>query len=252
MRLIPILYFVIIIVETIYLSVIYIQDPPNSSAPLSIYLGWGGLIAMIVMLVYSIARRSRGLRQVARLSAWLHLHIFLGFQGMILVGFHSTHLFTREAPISPLNPGFLSFVFVLIVFFSGLFGRYMYSMLPRSIHGERMEVKDVDAELSSLGDLPDEVLALSKTGPKPSGLVGLMRADLDARRARRQLSGMSLAPQVRALAERRLILERRMIAYAAANKIFSRWIIAHRPIAAMMYVLAAVHVILSYMFTPGL
>ncbi len=252
MRLIPIFYFVIIVIETIYLASIYIKNPPESSAPLSIYLGWGGLIAMVVMLVYSIARRSRGLRQFVRLSAWLHLHIFLGFQGMLLVGFHSAHLFTREAPISPLNPGFLSFVFVLIVFFSGIFGRYMYSLLPRSVHGERMEVRDVDAELSALGNLPAEVVALSKKGPSPSGLIELMRADFDARRARRALSGMSLTPQVRALAERRLILERRMIAYAAANKVFSRWIIAHRPIAAMMYVLAAVHVILAYMFTPGL
>lgn len=252
MRLIPIFYFVIILIETIYLATIYLNDPPDSSAPLSVNLGWGGLIAMVVMLVYSIARRSRGLRQVARLSTWLHLHIFLGFQGMILVGFHSAHLFTREAPISPLNPGLLSFIFVLIVFFSGIFGRYMYSLLPRSIHGERMEMKDVNAELTALTDLPEAVLALSKQGAQPSGFFGLIRADLDARRARRALSAMSLSPEVRALAERRLLLERRMIAYQAANKIFSRWIVAHRPIAAMMYVLAAVHVILSYMFTPGL
>jgi hypothetical protein len=38
----------------------------------------------------------------------------------------------------------------------------------------------------------------------------------------------------------------------AADRIFRRWIVFHRPMAAIMYVLSAVHVVLSYMYSPGL
>ena len=249
----PILYAIILIAETAYLFQRYLSARPGSSDPISVWLGWGGIGAMVVMLVYSIARRSRGLRQFARLSYWLHFHIFMGFQGMILVLFHSSHLFFREAPISALNPGFLSFIAVLIVFFSGIFGRYMYAMLPRKIGGEQMLARDVEEELAAMpGDLPADVQALWGNAKGANGFLDLIRADMETRRSIRALSSMSITEDIRDLAERRLLLERRLISVKAAERIFRRWIIAHRPIAAIMYVLTAVHIILSYMFTPGL
>jgi hypothetical protein len=249
----PILYALILAVETVVLLVRYAGDPPASSSRLSVYLGWGGLLAMVVMLIYSVARRSRRLRQTARLSYWLHFHIFMGVQGAILVLFHSAHLFLREAPLNVLNPGFLSFAAVMVVFFSGIFGRYMYAMLPRTIQGERMEAKDIEQEIRGMsGELPKEVAALWSGAAAAQGFIGLLKADLATRGAAGKLSSLGLTAEVEALARRRLLLERRLISYHAAEKIFRRWIIAHRPLAAIMYVLAAVHILLSYMFTPGL
>ena len=37
-----------------------------------------------------------------------------------------------------------------------------------------------------------------------------------------------------------------------ANRWFRTWILLHRPIAAIMYVLSIVHVLLAYMFSPAL
>ena len=37
-------------------------------------------------------------------------------------------------------------------------------------------------------------------------------------------------------------------ALTAAERIFQRWIILHRPLATIMYVLSIVHVVLSYMY----
>jgi hypothetical protein len=206
----PFVYAALIVAELVYLIWRYRFDAPRSSDPFSIWLGWIGLAAMVIMLVYSIARRSRGLRNIARLSHWLHFHIFLGVLGVIAVSFHSLHVLKKIAggALNPLNPGFLCLIAVLVVFFSGIYGRYMYSLLPRKKSGEQMAIDEVTKEMEATAD--------------PSGT----------------------------LAERRVMLERRVAAYEAAERIFRRWIVLHRPLAAIMYVISAVHVILSYMFTP--
>src|SRR5256885_10507721 len=108
----PAVYAVVIAAEILGLSWRYATNPPAPSSTLSIALGWVGLGSMVVMLIYSLARRSRSLRQMARLSAWLHLHIFLGVQGVVCVFFHSLHLFTRAYPIHLLNPAVLNLIAV--------------------------------------------------------------------------------------------------------------------------------------------
>lgn len=251
----PVLYAVVLVVELVALTVRYLSDPPGASDPLSIWLGWGGLVAMIVMLIYSVARRSRAMRQWARLSTWLHFHIFMGTQGLLLTLFHSSHLFSRDAPISWLNPGLLCFIAVIVVFSSGIFGRYMYSWLPRTMKGERMSEQEAERELAAASaPLPQQVQAeLAAAGPPPSsGFVGLVKADLEARRARRRCLALVSDPALRDLVDRRLVLQRRLLTLRAAERVFRLWLVAHRPIAAIMYVLAAVHITLSYMFTPGL
>ena len=171
----PIAYASILIVELVGLSVLYALRMPASSSAIGTALGWGALLSMIVMLVYSIARRSRALRNVARLSYWLHFHIFLGFQGFLFAVFHSMPLFAKDH-LALLNPGLLSFVAATVVFSSGVFGRWLFGRLPRGPDGEPIRTQ----------------------------------------------------------------------------RVFALWIILHRPLAAGMYVLAFMHVALSYMFTPTL
>lgn len=255
MKLLPLLYAAALVVELIVLMVVYVEDPPASSSALSIYLGWAGLVAMVVMLIYSVARRSKAFRQWARLSAWLHFHIFMGVQGFVLTLFHSSHLLRRDAPLSWLNPGLLSLIAVLVVFFSGIYGRYMYSWLPRTMKGERMSSEEARRELESAEvQLPPDVeaeLDRAIAPPSPS-FVALVRADIEARRIRRRCRALIADPTLRDLVDRRLLLQRRLLTLRAAERIFRLWIIAHRPLAGIMYVLAAVHVGLAYMFTPGL
>jgi hypothetical protein len=203
---------------------------------------------MVVMLLYSVARRSRALRGVARLSAWLHFHIFLGVQGMVCVFFHSLHLFTRAYAVNLLNPAVLSFAAVAIVFFSGLFGRYLYSFIPHTLGGEQMAAREVETELQKLGPMPAGVEPLTKLGSPPRTFVGLLSADWATRRALRALPALKLAVEAHALVERRLKLQRRLHALTAAERVFQRWIVLHRPLATVMYILAVVHVVLSYMY----
>ena len=51
LRFMPYVYALILLIETIALTAIYILAPPASSDPLSLWLGTLGLLSMIVMLV---------------------------------------------------------------------------------------------------------------------------------------------------------------------------------------------------------
>ncbi len=249
----PYLYAGLLLAETAWLTWRYATDMPAPLDPLSIWLGWGGLLSMIVMLVYSIARRSRALRQWARLSAWLHFHIFLGCQGMLWVTFHSMHFLTGNSQVSLLNPAVLNFFAVCRVFLSGLFGRYLYAQLPRALGGEQLALREVEAELSTFTQpVPADIAALWQEVPNGTGFVALARANLATRRALAALRGHELAGELHTLVERRLILERKKRALTYTQRIFWWWIVLHRPVAMMMYILSAVHVLLAYMFTPAL
>ena len=249
----PYVYATLLVVETLWLTWRYATDMPGPVDPLSIWLGWGGLISMIVMLVYSIARRSKTLRQWARLSYWLHFHIFLGCQGMLWVTFHSAQFLTGESGRSWLNPGVLNFFAVATVFASGLFGRYLYAQLPRAVGGEQMAMREVDAELAKLTQpISSDVAALWKDVPKGVGFLALVRASGATGRALRSLKKMDIPADQRDLAKRRILLERRKAALVYTQRVFWWWIVLHRPIAIAMYVLSAVHVLLAYMFTPAL
>lgn len=247
-RLLPAIYAVVIAAEIAGFAWRWSTDPPAPTSAFSVNLGWVGLASMVVMLVYSIARRSRALRQVARLSAWLHFHIFLGVQGMVCVVFHSLHLFTREYGVHLLNPAVLNFAAVSVVFFSGLFGRYLYSFIPHTLGGEQMAAREVEAELQKLGAVPPELEPLVKLNAPPRSFAGLISADLQTRRALRSLPALKLAPDAFSLVDRRLRLQRRLHALTAAERVFQRWIVLHRPLATIMYVLSIVHVVLSYMY----
>jgi hypothetical protein len=59
---------------------------------------------------------------------------------------------------------------------------------------------------------------------------------------------LKLTPEVQALVERRLKLQRRLHVLTGAERVFQRWIVLHRPLATIMYVLSVVHVVLSYMY----
>lgn len=177
----PFVYAFVLVLEAVLLTYLYATDPPTPSSPIGQLLGWGAIGSMTFLLVYSVARRSRALRNVARLSAWLHFHIFLALQGVMWALFHASHVFTRTH-IAWLNPGLLSLVATMIVFSSGIFGRYLYGYMPRAPTGEQVEGS----------------------------------------------------------------------AHQALQRVFSWWIILHRPLAAGLYVLSALHILVSYMFTSGM
>ncbi len=248
-------YGLVLAIESLVLTAVFLHDPPRASEPLGLGLGWAALLSMLVMLVYSVARRSRRLRRRVPLTRWLDFHIFCGLQGALFAFFHCWPvLFVREGPVQWLNPGVLNALALSIVVSSGVFGRYLYAMLPRARRGEQLAAIDAERALREMSSeaLPVEVERLCEAGQprrgSAMGFVELVRTDWRTRRALRRLRAHALPVELRSLAERRVRLARRLEALALAQPWFELWIVIHRPLAMILYVVSFVHVILSLMF----
>jgi hypothetical protein len=102
--------------------------------PLTYELGWLGFGSMLVMQLYSIRRRVRALRTFGSLRAWLDLHVFLGLQGFVLVAYHSVGISPR-ASLAAIN-----FALVATVVGTGVVGRYLYRLIPRTPGSHALEL----------------------------------------------------------------------------------------------------------------
>lgn len=248
-RLLPWLYLSVLAVEALVVVPAYVVWRPASGSLVNLVVGAIALACMVAMLVYSVARRSHRLRETLRLSTWLHLHIFLGLQGVLLAYVHCLPLFWRHGWPILVNPGMLNLYAVTVVFASGLFGRYLYAQVPKTLGGQHLAAKEVDQELAALTQgLPAPISALWADPPRPTGFLGVLAAGRVRDQRLRQLAAMPLEPRVRELAARRLVLEHQKAALGAAQRVFSWWILLHRPIAAAMYLLSFVHAALSLLF----
>jgi hypothetical protein len=249
--LLPLAGAAILVLEAVVLGATYVALRPESGSWLNAAVGTVALASMIAMLIYSVARRSKGLRSVLRLSTWLGIHIFLGLQGVLLAWIHCLPLLWRHGWPILVNPGMLNLYAVTIVLFSGLFGRYLYAQVPKTLGGQHLQAKALEAELAGMDPVPDEVRALWTNAPQPGGFLGVVRAGFARRRALGKLRRMNLSGPMKVLAYRRVVLEHQRAAMTAAQRVFRNWIVLHRPLAVAMYLLSFVHLAIAVLFASS-
>jgi hypothetical protein len=102
----------------------------------------GSLLMLIGVVSYSARKRFRILARIGKLRDWLHFHIFLCLVGPFLVVLHTTFKFGGFVAIS-----FWSMVLVVA---SGVFGRYVYAWIPKTISGHFLEIEEVRAQMQGL------------------------------------------------------------------------------------------------------
>jgi hypothetical protein len=228
-------------------------------------IGWGGTGSMAAMHVYSFRKRVRALAGLGRLKSWLQLHIFLGLQGAMMVTFHSLHLTTL------LNISGATLSLTLIVVASGAFGRYLYSWLPRSLTGERLDARSIEAELARLQPIitagvdqhPQlaQAAAAVEARTELSGKLGLAGLIAEDRRTRRALASLDRAiAQVRrgrpgpellgyvAALRRRAALTRRLAGLTAAERMFRSWHVFHKPLTVVLLGTVILHIVAHYVY----
>jgi len=111
---------------------------------LGYYLGLTGGIMMLLGMAYTAFKYVGALRNRAVMKHWLSIHIYLGIVGPILVMIHSTF------HIGSINGG-IAFITMLLVFISGIMGRYMYSKTHYGLGGRKAQVKDLHEMLKLAG-----------------------------------------------------------------------------------------------------
>ena len=230
-------------------------------------LGHGlGVVGSLMMVVgvgmYSLRKRLPFLSKLGRLRGWLQIHIFLCTLGPFLVVLHTSFKFGGIVSIALWS--------MLIVVASGVFGRYLYARIPKTIHGQFLSLRaiEVDKELllqtieNQTGLPRSELLALR--GParstEPRGFLHAMylavRNDLGSRRLRRHIDGKLGENGVPADVRKRLSglirdeiqLGQQVILLKPFQRLFRWWHILHLPLAIVMFVIMIVHVAVAAAF----
>ena len=245
------IYAIVLVGEFAYLLWRFSTNPPAPSDPFNVWLGTIGLASMVAMLVYSVARRWPWMRRRIQMPQWLDLHIFLGVQGVMLVLFHSASLVLDPGPLW-INPGLLNLIGVILIFLSGIFGRFLYGRLPRKLSGELMVTSELGAQHSAPIDptsLPEDLARMIDLTP-PSSVQQLLGAVWALRSREQHLTDAGeLTQATRELLAAQLEQVNRVQRLRLALRMFQNWIILHRPMAAAVYIISVVHVVVALMYS---
>jgi hypothetical protein len=98
----------------------------------------GFLLMLLAETLYSFRKRSQKARW-GTMQSWLQFHIFTGLVGPFMVLLHSSWKFNGLAGASML--------LTVIIVISGFVGRYIYTLIPRSLDGSEIATSDIQAAL---------------------------------------------------------------------------------------------------------
>ncbi len=225
-------------------------------------LGMIGSFMMILLLLYSIRKRSKIFRGMWSIGRWLDLHILMGIMGPLFIVLHSS--FKLNGIVS------ISFWSMVAVALSGVLGRYIYAQIPRGIQGNELSLQEVEAMDQELNHMLVEKFKLDEYQIKRLQTISMQKAEsrqslirvLTAilvddlffvfrrpflrMRIRKivKLTGRQLK-HVQKLSRQKVVLHRRLILWQKIHHIFHNWHIIHKPFAIIMYLIMVIHVTLT-------
>jgi hypothetical protein len=112
--------------------------------------GWGywfgifGGTLMLLQLLYPMRKRLHFMSNWLTVKFWFQLHMVFGVLGPVLIMMHSSYHLTS------LN-GRVALFSMLIVAFSGLFGRYFYTRIHYGLYGKKATFASLRADSKRLG-----------------------------------------------------------------------------------------------------
>ena len=221
---------------------------------LGVGLGFLGTFLMLAMLLYTVRKALPLWRVLGPPSGWLRFHVICGIGGPLAIWVHTGFVW-------PVGLVAVAFWCMVAVALSGVFGRYVYAMVPRATGGRTLALGEA---ASALADLRAELVA-STAGVDPQRLAealaavqdfsvpvrsvpDLLRLNGELRRRRRVVDGVvselptELQERARQAFHGQLKLKRGLEAGRVAGRLLRYWHLFHRPLAGAMYLIVAVHV----------
>jgi hypothetical protein len=163
-----------------------------------------GVALILGNLLYLVRRRYVHVTWLGSMKAWMDWHVFSGIVGPAFIVLHSA--FTLRT-----WPAIVSSVSLLIVVATGLFGRYLYRLVPRVADG-RQEPSD---ELAA--DVDHALMALHGLGPGAVEAAGLVEQRVERVVARAGKASTGFGAIVTALRAMWRLRELRPAARAVAS-----------------------------------
>lgn len=244
-----------------------VRDPLHVWLRPSGYLGQGaGVLALLIFLflwLYPLRKKFRWLAFTGSISKWLNVHALAALGLPLLVAAHATWQFGGVIGL-----GFWS---MMVVWLSGIVGRYIYARIPRSQAGVELTIEEIAAQrqelltdIAGLSGLEvkdvEAVLAPDATPTAGLGLWQTMRRmvtdDLGRRRAAAELrrriklrhpmarrEDAAALKEVIRLANREMALVQQSRMLGATQNVLRFWHVAHRPLAITAFVAVIIHVV---------
>lgn len=229
-------------------------------------LGIGGSLMIIVgVSMYSLRKRWSRLQEWGpSLRRWLNAHIFLCTLGPFFVLLHTTFKVGNVAAIA--------FWSMAIVVGSGIFGRYVYARIPKTVHGEFHSEAEVRRTLRAQAEQVAEEMSIEPRRVRsllddhvpapPQGALGAVvhavRFGWRRRRLRQRMKealrdvaeGQSKGnvSEVMGLLMQSVRLKYRHSLLAPFQRLFGYWHVLHIPLALVMFVTLAIHVAVAIAF----
>ena len=205
---------------------------------------------LLGVIGYTLRKRMPALGRLGALKHWLQVHIFLCTLGPFFVLLHTTFKFGGLVSIS--------FWSMAVVVTSGIFGRYVYVRIPKTLNGQFLDLGSLQERISDLGRslraqeaLPEgkleELLGGEDAPMARPGLIGALalavREDIRQRKRlrglRRTLRTVGMPGEVHAqvieLAAEQRRLRQQMLLLTPFQRLFRYWHVIHLPLAAVMF-----------------
>ncbi|MEN9704880.1 MAG: hypothetical protein RLZZ393_759 [Pseudomonadota bacterium] len=234
-------------------------------------LGIVGGSSMLLLLLYSARKRWAWLSLIGSVQRWFQVHMMLGLVGPLLILFHSNFR------LGATNSNVALFC-MLVVSVSGLFGRYFYGRIHVGFEVRKADFGALRAELDRLQQESEaspgmaEVAMQLKVGVLhfAEGLdrvPEVLRPPFIARRAwrlRRQLDRLvdehlkaaarggdvdrESRRRTRGFVAQYIDAARKVVEFAAYERLFSAWHILHLPLFFMLLLAGIVHVVAVHIY----
>ena len=240
-----------------------VRSPLHPWLKSSGYIGQSaGMLALVLFLflwLYPLRKRFRWLAFTGALARWLNAHVLAALGLPLLVAVHAAWRFGGVIGL-----GFWS---MMLVWLSGLVGRYLYSRIPRSRAGVELTLDEIAARRNTLLEqiarqsaLPratiETALGPAASGTQRPGLLGTFRLmiidDFARRAAERRLRKLLARGGRRAdratirsvlrLARQEVSLAQQVRMLDATQAVFRYWHVLHRPVAVAALIAVLVHV----------
>ncbi len=223
----------------------------------------GSAMMIFGVLMYSTRKRWKALRYSGKLKYWLEFHIFLCLLGPTLVMYHTTFKFGGLVSVSLWS--------MVAVVLSGIIGRYIYTQIPHNISGNALSADELENENKGYSELLRSTYAadaetfllidnigvkLKKNEKDFKALLAIIKDDFVHRSRlaalKTHLQKQNISEEhikgIISVAKKKALLVRRIAFLGTAQRLFHYWHVVHQPFSIIMFVILAIHVVVTVSF----
>jgi hypothetical protein len=244
------------------------------SGTIGLRLGMFGVLLFLFIYLYPLRKKWAWLGRQGSSRRWLDFHVLLGLVAPVVITFHSSFKFSGIAGIA--------YWIMVVVAFSGVVGRYIYSQIPRSLNFAELSLQEAQEQSQRLGTqlkntgilsardidgllrLPDmkRVQSISLIGVLwrmllfdigfPLRVWRLRQKMLWSQRKWWSLVGLGrgqnpVLERAISMAREQTLLTKKIVFLSKSHRMLHLWHVIHRPFSYSFAVLASIHVILMLM-----